>query len=299
MSFLDRLYNQMGKMRRFVPVLVLLLVATVNATTSTLSSAGKPDLAITGLDTLPNPPVAGQAYDVYVWVRNIGDASFNGNIWIEAGSTGLLRTQEIDGERLASGEEKKFLVPEVPPFPDSGKKTISVRVSSPGISADSNDVYKKDVVVLAGSAGENSGGSQAGAGTPATGIGEKLKNYMENQNAEPNFSSIIIILIIVVIVIGIIAAVYMLKKRPAQPQQPQMVLTDTVEVELDSLRKEKEELEEAINIAKIKFYKRQMDEDSYKEIVKDHQEKLTRIEAKMASIEKRVLRLEQAKSAKD
>lgn len=287
-------------MKKLIPLLVLLLIAAANAIIwMPLNSAeGNPDLTIIGLDTLPNPPVAGQNYDAYVWVKNIGNATFNGTLMIELGTdTGSSRIQEIDGVRLASGEEKKFTISRVPPFPEPGQKMIYARVTSPTVEANSNDRYSKVVTVLPGAAGPGSevgsnGIVGSGGSQPNPVIGEGGDAL--SGGAKGGLSRLqVIAVILVIIIIIIIAVVYLIRRKNAPvPQGPQMVLTDTVEIELDSLRKEKEELEEAINIAKIKFYKRQMDEDSYKEIVKDHQEKLTRIEARMAGIEKRVTRLE-------
>jgi hypothetical protein len=62
--------------------------------------------------------------------------------------------------------------------------------------------------------------------------------------------------------------------------------------ELQSLYKEREELEKRISIAKVKFYKRKLDEESYKEIVKENQGRLIEIEAKIGEMKDRISALE-------
>ncbi len=62
--------------------------------------------------------------------------------------------------------------------------------------------------------------------------------------------------------------------------------------ELSKLQDERKTLEEMIILAKKKYHKRKLDEESFREIVKDPQKKLIEIETKINQIEARVQKLE-------
>jgi len=51
-------------------------------------------------------------------------------------------------------------------------------------------------------------------------------------------------------------------------------------------------IEEIIKIAKIKYYKRKLDEESYRKIVGENQQKLIEIETDMRELERRVEKIE-------
>ena len=65
------------------------------------------------------------------------------------------------------------------------------------------------------------------------------------------------------------------------------------ELELTRLRDEKKSIEEMIKLAQVKFHKRKLDEESFREIVRDEQKKLIEVEARMQDLEERMTRLEQ------
>jgi hypothetical protein len=88
-------------------------------------------------------------------------------------------------------------------------------------------------------------------------------------------------LIAVIIIAGIVVVAYLVYDRDYFRGGPSKRSRQTGMDELSSLKKEKGEIEKAIRLMKIKFYKRQIDEDSYRAIIKDYQEKLTSIEAKI------------------
>lgn len=103
--------------------------------------------------------------------------------------------------------------------------------------------------------------------------------------------------ILLLLVLGVLAAIafgviyYVEKKR--RKVKTKEISEDLEEaIELEQLKKKKDEIEEMIKIAKAKYYKRAMDEDVYKKIVGDNQNKLIEIEAKINEIERRVERLE-------
>ena len=65
--------------------------------------------------------------------------------------------------------------------------------------------------------------------------------------------------------------------------------------ELARLREEKQSIEEMINITKKKFHRQKIDEESFREIVRDHQKRLIEVEHKISSFEKRIKNLEERK----
>ncbi|HIE34242.1 MAG TPA: hypothetical protein EYP86_03805 [Candidatus Altiarchaeales archaeon] len=64
------------------------------------------------------------------------------------------------------------------------------------------------------------------------------------------------------------------------------------ELQIKKLLDEKKSIEEMIEIAKKKYHQRKLDEESFREIVRDNQKKLIEIEAKIDDIEKRIKKLE-------
>lgn len=55
--------------------------------------------------------------------------------------------------------------------------------------------------------------------------------------------------------------------------------------ELSNLKKEKKQLEYMINLTRTKYHERSINEESYREIIRDYQEKLIEVEAKIAAME--------------
>lgn len=64
--------------------------------------------------------------------------------------------------------------------------------------------------------------------------------------------------------------------------------------EISRLVKEKKRIEEMIELAKSKYHRRVLDEDSFREIVKENQKKLIEIEARINDLEERMKRLEKS-----
>ncbi len=58
-----------------------------------------------------------------------------------------------------------------------------------------------------------------------------------------------------------------------------------VEDELTTLKKERDRIEYMINLTKTKFHKRKLDEESFREIVRDYQKKLIEIETRIKELE--------------
>lgn len=67
---------------------------------------------------------------------------------------------------------------------------------------------------------------------------------------------------------------------------------EDIEHRLDKLLQEKKEIEDMIETTKKKFHQRKLDEESFREIIRDHQGDLIVIETKIRGIEDRLNKLE-------
>ena len=56
--------------------------------------------------------------------------------------------------------------------------------------------------------------------------------------------------------------------------------------ELKQLLVEKDKIEYMINLTKIRYHKRAMDTESFREIVRDYQKKLVELDARMSELQK-------------
>lgn len=100
---------------------------------------------------------------------------------------------------------------------------------------------------------------------------------------------IVVIVATVILVIILIDQIFLRKKRIIKSlEQEKEVLEKklekeevTAEDEMTRLQKETDQIEYMINLTKIKFHKRQLDEESFREIVRDYQKKLIELEAKI------------------
>gem|GEM_PF-5106068 len=108
----------------------------------------------------------------------------------------------------------------------------------------------------------------------------------------PNSGAKIPLILWIIPVIIISAILFFLWKRRKPKEIPSPGISTDSNLELLKLQSEKSNIEEMIRIAKTKYHKRKLDEESFREIIRDHQKKLIEIEAKINQIEKRVQRLE-------
>jgi len=60
---------------------------------------------------------------------------------------------------------------------------------------------------------------------------------------------------------------------------------ETSRDEISKLKKDKSQLEYMINLTRTKYHERSINEESFREIIRDYQEKLIEVEAKMAALE--------------
>jgi len=120
-------------------------------------------------------------------------------------------------------------------------------------------------------------------GTPQTGVGQS--------------TDLLPLLLLVAGVVGTLIVIFFVLRKSSRssgpvplPKERESEQPDNEE--LKRLESQKADLEEKIRIAKSKYYKRDLDEESFREIVKENQEKLIDIESQMRKLAKRVARIE-------
>jgi len=106
---------------------------------------------------------------------------------------------------------------------------------------------------------------------------------------------IIFLLMSIVLIVAVLSIVLLVYKKRGGDGIPEGSASDSKK-EIKMLQREKEEIEHMIKIAKVKFHQRELDEESFREIVRDHQKKLIEIETKMDEIECRIRKLEKKKT---
>jgi uncharacterized membrane protein len=100
-----------------------------------------------------------------------------------------------------------------------------------------------------------------------------------NIAAESSYSSSVvekygfgIVVVVAVLILLIILIDQLILRRPKTPG-------------LKELRRERDHLQEMIDLAKNKYHKREIDEESFREIIKDKQERLIELESKIRELE--------------
>jgi hypothetical protein len=221
-------------------------------------------LELSGAYTNPEMINQGQEFDFYLEVNNRAEVPFNDTI----------RLVFWKGEERIAVREREVVIP-----PAKEKKIVFK-----GLQYDFQ-VGKSEITVSLkyGVGGELFSDSLeasirvAPAAEEEDGSGGKGTVYLY----------IIAVVAIILLLVGL-GYLYNRKKRGKYVPSG-----SSVGDELKDLYKQKEELEEMIKIAKIKYYKRKLDESSYKEIVTTNQQKLIGIEARIEKMEKRINALEE------
>ena len=142
---------------------------------------------------------------------------------------------------------------------------------------------------------ESTGAPMASSASPfdsTTGLGGKTAGGMVPPANSEGAKSILLLLVLGVLAAIAFGVIYYVEKKRRKVKTKEISEDLEEAIELEQLKKKKDEIEEMIKIAKAKYYKRAMDEDVYKKIVGDNQNKLIEIEAKINEIERRVERLE-------
>jgi 5-hydroxyisourate hydrolase-like protein (transthyretin family) len=104
-----------------------------------------------------------------------------------------------------------------------------------------------------------------------------------------------IVVAVAVVILGVILVdqLYLRKKRvmrelEVERKRLEEKLEDKIEGsedELTTLKKERDRIDYMINLTKTKFHKRKLDEESFREIVRDYQKRLIEIETRIKELE--------------
>jgi hypothetical protein len=276
-------------MKAFVLLCLVALISVAIAREDVLSAESKPDLELVDVYTEPETLIAGRNFRVYAVVRNAGDVVIEDMFWIELLTEGNNPRIRRVQDNIKPGEERKYYFDDVPSYTDSGSHQLIVRVDSNSKDAnidnvidesdEKNNVFSVIVAVKRDASGLLSS------------VQGDISAISSSEGAFDSSTTLIIVAVLVGLLSAAVGGAYMLRKRRAESAPP-VVATTAVPVaapksQLSELKQKKKELDEVIRLAKIKFYKRQIDEDSYKEIVKENQGKLISIEAKISDLEKK------------
>ncbi|MBN2517263.1 MAG: hypothetical protein JXB14_00300 [Candidatus Altiarchaeota archaeon] len=276
-------------------LLALLITGFVFCSGVAYSAGGSdlPDLAIISIRTIPDPLISGQNYDLAIKIKNIGRGIVDKPFFIEvSGSTGQPRIYRVE-KRIASGEVYEHIVNDIPSFVGTGSHQIKVRLDlSQDKSADdlvkesdeNNNVATHDVSVetlrnavisdidkpeyapvrgvLADKLSE--GGSQEATG------GDRLVGLM-------------IFIVIIATIIGLFFVLYMRRLRHHE-QSAGKNKPPPREDEMERLRKEMGEIKDMIKVTQAKYYKREIDEETFRALIVDHEKRLIQLETKFRSI---------------
>jgi len=107
-----------------------------------------------------------------------------------------------------------------------------------------------------------------------------ISNGGINPPPAPSGDNTMLIIIIVVIAAAAFFVLVLMKKLPLGTGAP-----SAPKENIDSLKAQKAEIEEKVKLAQAKFYKHELNEQSFTEITKDNQQKLIDIETKMKLLE--------------
>jgi hypothetical protein len=128
---------------------------------------------------------------------------------------------------------------------------------------------------------------------------EKLEDYTPSaprRDLQGDSDMTMIIPIVAVVLILIALLIVLLKKKsPGSASSSEIQKEETAdtsdneqEKDLEKLQREKHDIEEKLKIAKAKYYKRDLDEESFREIVKENQQKLIDIESEIHELSSKV-----------
>lgn len=246
-------------------------------------SVGSEDI-IVGIYSGPAPQklAAGARAAFGITLTNTGRNFFNGPVSARLVVGGEGRANQWDNVEIRPGEEQQLPVFEDYTLSKAGNLRVDAYVKVGGL---------EEVVVS-----QNYIIQQRGPGDVI--LVDQPQQIMEKSANVSTWVHLVLALIAVVAVIGVILVLYREKKR--QRKRVKIITTDLSEaLELDQLKKQRDEIEDMIKVAKVKYYKRALDEDTYKDIVTENQRKLIQIEARIEKVEKRVDKLEDNEAKKE
>jgi hypothetical protein len=247
-------------------------------------------LRVDNIITNPEKVISGERFDLHLWVINTGKETFEGDlkmlVYLEDELLGI-REQRVE---LRPGAQNKVVANGLEAKPPPGNYKISIRFEYIISGKRHNNIFDFGLNIL-----EPRGNFLEGREDDFR--ADEVRQLLEQPGfakSDEELNALYSIgLLVTAALAGLFVVLYSQKIRAKKPM-PHPAASS----ELSELYRKKEELEEMIKIAKVKFYKRALDEESYKEIVKENQGRLIEIEAKIGEIEKRVRILEEIQSKK-
>lgn len=120
----------------------------------------------------------------------------------------------------------------------------------------------------------------------------RMQNVWESVTGGGGFGIVVVVAIIILGVV-LLDQLYLRKRRVMRELEMERQKLEKklgneiegVEDELTTLKKERDRIEYMINLTKTKFHKRKLDEESFREIVRDYQKKLIEIETRIKELE--------------
>ncbi len=124
---------------------------------------------------------------------------------------------------------------------------------------------------------------------------KEIDNILQRAGLQPSKKTAGVFLFpgLMLVIVLTAVVVFLWRRRKSHKKTHSKGAGAGVDVELLKLQDEKKSIEEMIRIAKKKYHNRMLDEESFREIVRDHQKKLIEIEARINQIERRVQVLEE------
>lgn len=274
----------------FAALLTLALILQLSAG---YAEAAKPDLQVISASTIPESPAVGQEFQVEYAIANNGIGVFNGALRVFVKIENKAETYLFEGTILP-GESKTQAYVWPSTFERAGSYNMTVTLES-GIPAGwinpSSDGFEPDQHEPGASVAETSPKdtnpekkitkviviTEYESGDIETQVYQGGSDYGAASGPSNNMLLTALAAVGCIILLGF----YFIRIR-----------APSTDAELEKLQKEKEEIERVLELAKINYYKRRIDEESYKKITVENQQRLMQIEARMSSIEKRVDKIE-------
>ncbi len=176
---------------------------------------------------------------------------------------------------------------------DHSKSIASMKTDAQGFySAEVPAGFSYDVYVRAGDPNPNQRTSNAVEPSGVYTLNFKIDsetNYSEVSMEKYGFWIVVIVAVLILLII-LIDQLLLRKKRVMRELETERdKLKKRIEEgdksepgsELERLQKERDQIDYMINLTKIKFHKRKIDEESFREIARDYQKKLIEVEAKI------------------
>lgn len=249
-----------------------------------LPVAAKPDLVVTAINVNPKLYGVDEPVNVTVEVKNVGEGLVNASFWVRlrvedrSGRDVADFDREVNGS-TASGTRTEPLFQEVSCPADANPCTLKADVDQGSgrmparmdLVDETNE--ENNFAAVGFNAREKPRGPACGDGICSD--GERCDLDCAGDTPADNTRNIAIAAAALLTLA--LAAYLLLRMRNAKPQARKAVEDSSVE----ELMRQKDEIEKMLDIAKAKYHRRELDEESFREIVRDNQKRIIELELKI------------------